>query len=277
MGNLAGSSATPFASGFQVGRVNVNRNVLRTDLAVPLTQTISLLGSYATGFIRYGTSEVLQAGVLINSTYQSYTGGLSLKASPQDLLTVHAVNTDCNFSAQAAGSFTTRGVTVGWEHTLTPFVTLQAQAGATVLQRDLVGTSTASLVAPIGHLALLWKDRTTALTLAYDLGVSPSFQFQAQALRTHVVSVTLTQQTAIPELLAVANVNYGRGDQFGSSSGAGLSYATVMGTGGVVYKFSPETFLGLHYSYANVDNQFNGNTFAFDRQVVQLSLTQAFY
>ena len=64
---------------------------------------------------------------------------------------------------------------------------------------------------------------------------------------------------------------------FGSSSGAGLSYATVMGTGGVVYKFSPETFLGLHYSYANVDNQFNGNTFAFDRQVVQLSLTQAFY
>ena len=277
VGNLAGSSATPFASGFQVGRVNVNRNVLRTDLAVPLTQTISLLGSYATGFIRYGTSEVQQAGVLINSTYQSYTGGLSLKASPQDLLTVHAVNTDYNFSAQAAGSFTTRGVTVGWEHTLTPFVTLQAQAGATVLQRDLVGTSTASLVAPIGHLALLWKDRTTALTLAYDLGVSPSFQFQAQALRTHVVSVTLTQQTAIPELLAVANVNYGRGDQFGSSSGAGLSYATVMGTGGVVYKFSPETFLGLHYSYANVDNQFNGNTFAFDRQVVQLSLTQAFY
>ena len=92
-----------------------------------------------------------------------------------------------------------------------------------------------------------------------------------------MVSVTLTQQTAIPELLAVASVNYGRGDQFGSSSGTGLSYASVMGTGGVVYKFSPETFLGLHYSYSNVDNQFNGNTFAFDRHVAQLSLTQAFY
>ena len=58
------------------------------------------------------------------------------------------------------------------------------------------------------------------------------------------------------------------------SSGA---QAQQMGAGGVVYKFSPETFLGLHYSYANVENQFNGNTFAFDRQVVQLSLTQAFY
>jgi hypothetical protein len=254
----------------------VSRNVLRTDLTVPLTQTVSLLGSYATGFIRYGTSDVQQAGILINSTYQTYTGGLSLKASPQDLLTVHVVNTDYTFSAQAAGSFTTRGGTVGWDHTLSPFVTLQAQAGAIVLQRDLGGTSSASLLAPIGHLALLWKDRTTALTLAYDLGVSPSFQFQAQALRTHVVSVTLTQQTALPELLAVASVNYGRGEQFGSAP-AGLSYASVMGTGGVVYKFSPETFLGLHYSYSNVDNQFNGNTFAFDRHVAQLSLTQAFY
>lgn len=277
VGNLAGTSATPFASGFQVGRANVSRNVLRTDLAVPLTQTVSLMGSYTTGFLRYGTSEVQQAGVLINSTYQTATAGFSVKASPQDLLTVHGVHNDYNFSAQAAGSFTTRGGTVGWEHTLTPMVTLQAQAGATVLQRDLAGTSTAAIVAPIGHLALLWKDRTTALTLAYDLGVSPSFQFQAQALRTHVVGVTLTQQTAIPELLAVANVNYGRGDQFGSSSGAGLSYASVMGTGGVVYKFSPETFLGLHYSYTNVNNEFNGNTFAFDRQVVQLSLSQAFY
>ena len=59
--------------------------------------------------------------------------------------------------------------------------------------------------------------------------------------------------------------------------GAGLSYASVMGTGGVVYKFSPETFLGLHYSYWNVDNHFNGNTFAFDRHLVQITLTQAFY
>ena len=277
MGNQSGINASPFATGFQVGRANVKRNILRTDLAVPLTQTVSLLGSYGNGFNRFGTSEVQQAGVLINSQYQSYTAGLSLRASPQDLFTVQAVNTNFDFSGKASGSFTTRGGIVGWEQTPTPFLTLQAQAGAVVLQRDLAGVSSASLLAPVGHLALLWKDRTTALTLAYDLGVSPSFQFQAQALRTHVVSVTLTQQTAIPELLVVANVNYGHGDQIGGSTGTSLSYATVMGTGGVVYKFSPETFLGLHYSYSNVDNQFNGTTFAFDRQVVQLSLTQAFY
>jgi hypothetical protein len=37
------------------------------------------------------------------------------------------------------------------------------------------------------------------------------------------------------------------------------------------------TVLQRGMSCSNVDNQFNGNTFAFDRQVVQLSLTQAFY
>jgi len=276
IGDLSGNSANPFVRGFQVGRATVSRNVARADLSLPLTQTVNLIGSYANGFIRYGTPEVQQP-VLINSKYQTYTAGLSLKASPQDLLSVNAVNTEYTFSAPAAGSFSTRGGTVGWAHTLTPFLTLQAQAGATMLQRELGGATSASIVAPVGDLSLIWKDRTTAMAVAYGLGVGPSFQFQAQAIRTHVVSITLTQQTVIPELQAVANLNYGRGEQFGTSAGSGISYASVMGTGGVVYKFSPETFLGLHYSYWNVDNHFNGNTFAFDRHLVQISLTQAFY
>jgi hypothetical protein len=76
-------------------------------------------------------------------------------------------------------------------------------------------------------------------------------------------------------VIGFQNVNYGRGDQFGSSP-AGLSYTSIAGTGGVVYKLSPETFLGLDYTYANFDNEFNGKTYAFDRHVVQLSLTRAF-
>lgn len=170
-----------------------------------------------------------------------------------------------------------RGGTVGWEHTFSPFLSLRSHVGVTALQREVGGAPMTSVVAPVGDLALLWRDRTTALALVYGVGVAPSVQFQAQALRTQVVSVTLTQQTPIPELLAVANLNYGRGDQYGDSSGAAVSYVSVMGTGGVVYKFSPETFLGVHYSYSNFDNKFGDNTFALDRHVVQMSLTRAFY
>ena len=200
-----------------------------------------------------------------------------MKASPQDILSVNAVNSEFDFTSQSGSSFTTHGGTVGWEHTLTPFLTVQSHAGAIVLKRELVGASSSPIIAPVGDLAFRWKDRTTSVTVVYSLGVSPSFQFQAQALRTHVVSFALTQQTAFPELLAVANLNYGRGDQYGSSSGDALSYASVGGTGGLVYKFSPETFLGVNYSYFNTNNTFGSSTFAFDRHVVQLSLTHAFY
>lgn len=276
-GNLAGTNTNPYANGFQVGRATVSRNIVNTDLALPLTQTVSLLGSYSNGFLNYGNSDVSQPGRLIDSNFQTYAAGLGWKASPQDLLSVNSVNADYDFTTQPASSYHTHGGIVGWEHTFSPFLTLKSQAGATVVQRELAGVSSASLLVPVGDLALLWKDQTTALTLSYALGVSPSVQFQAQALRTHVVSVTLTQQTAIPELMAVANLNYGRGSQVGSSAGATLSYTSVMGTGGVVYKFTPATFLGVHYSYSNIDNEFNGTTFAFDRHVAQLSLTHAFY
>lgn len=277
IGDFAGANADPFARGFQVGRATVSRNIMRADLSMPLNQTVSLTGSYSNGFLRYGTSDVQQNGALINSDFQTYTAGLSMKASPQDILSVDSVNTEYNFSSQPGGSFVTRGGTVGWEHTFSPFLTMKSHAGATMLQREFGGVPMTSVVAPIGDLAIFWKDRTTSMAVVYGLGVSPSVQFQAQALRTHVVSFTLTQQTAIPELLAVGNLNYGRGDQYGSSSGAAISYVSVMGTGGVVYKFSPETFLGLNYSYSNFENKFGGGTFALDRHVVQMSLTRAFY
>ena len=277
IGDFAGAGADPFASGFQVGRVTVSRNTLKTDLSIPLNQTVSLTGGYTNGFIRFGTSEVLQDRRLIDSNYQTYTAGLSMNASPQDVLSVNAVNYENTFTTQPEGSFTRRGGTVGWEHTFSPFLTMKSHAGATSLEREVGGVTLTSTVAPAGGLALFWKDRTTSMAFVYNVGVAPSLQFQGEALRTHVVSFTVTQETAIPKLLAVANLNYGRGDQSGSSSGASISYVSVMGTGGVVYRFSPETFLGLNYSYSNFDNNFGGNTFSFDRHVVQLSLTQAFY
>jgi hypothetical protein len=48
------------------------------------------------------------------------------------------------------------------------------------------------------------------------------------------------------------------------------------------YVYSPQAQAGAielqrDRSYSNVDNQFNGKTFAFDRHVVQLSLTRTIY
>ncbi len=277
-GDLAGEGTNPFVRGFQTGRANMQSNVFGLNLSVPVTQVVSVIGGYTNGFIKFGSSELQQPGSLLDTTFATYTAGLSMKASRRDTVTLNAVNSE--FNSGALGSFTTRGGTVGWAHLFTPNVSMLSAAGVQQVESKFSGAPSSTSIAPLGSLALLWKDDTTTMTLAYNVGVTPSYQFQSQALLTHVASVSLTQQTAIPELLGIASVNYGRGDEFGSAStstASSLSYVAWGGTGGLMYRFTPKTFLGLTYSYSNNDQSFGGQSFRIDRQVVQMSLSQAFY
>lgn len=73
--------------------------------------------------------------------------------------------------------------------------------------------SASSALAPLGNLALRWKDSTTTMTLAYGVGITPSFQFQSAPLRTQVLSLNLTQETGLPDLLGVVGLNFGHGGQ----------------------------------------------------------------
>lgn len=278
-GDLAGEGTNPFVRGFQVSRVNTQMNNIGGNLSVPLNQVVSLIGAYSNGFVKYGQSDVRPVGSLFDVSYQTYRAGLSMMMSPQDTVSLNSINSEYDSGAQ--GAFSSRGGTVGWSRTFTPNVSLNSTAGAQLVETKLSGTPSSTFIAPLGSLALFWVDRTTTMTVAYSLGVTPSTQFQSQALLTHVASVSLTQQTAIPELLGVASLNYGRGNQFGSAStstvSSALSYVSWGGTGGFMYRFTPKTFLGLTYSYSNNDQSFGGQSFRIDRQVVQVSLTQAFY
>jgi len=169
-------------------------------------------------------------------------------------------------------------------------VTLDSSAGAQVLQGQSSGSgaqgsqgqssglsNVPTTVTPRGRALLTWKDSTTSLTMAYGLEISPSIQSQAQPLLVDIVTFSVTQVTPIPELVGVASVAYGRGDEIGSKSVNAVSYTSYVATGGVLYKFTPQTFLNLNYLYANYDNQFGATNNSFDRHVVSISLAQAFY
>ena len=145
------------------------------------------------------------------------------------------------------------------------------------METQFQGVPSSTSIAPTGSFNVTWKDHTTSLGLAYFLGLTPSFQFEAQPLLTHTVSFALTQVTPITDLVGVVGVNYGRGDELGSSSSAPISYTSYGAIAGLTYKFTGQTFLGLNYNYRNFDNKFGGNSIAIDRSVVQLTLTQAFY
>ena len=289
VGNQEGDTSNPFMRGQQVGRVSVTSNVVGTTVSAPLTQTLSLTGGYSYGFLRFGTSEVQQAGALLNSTYQTFNVGMSKQLSPQDSVSLGYFDSEYRYE-QTGGSFSSRGGRIGWTHLFSPNVTLASLAGATVLDGQSSGSggqgaqgqpsgisNVSTTVAPQGNMVLTWKDRTTTLSMAYGLAISPSYQFQAQPLLSNFVTFSVTQQTPIPELLGVASVNYGRGDEIGSKSVNAVSYTSYAASGGVLYRFTPQTFLTLMYLYANFDNQFGATNNSFDRHVVSISLAQAFY
>jgi opacity protein-like surface antigen len=87
------------------------------------------------------------------------------------------------------------------------------------------------------------------------------------------------QQTSIPNLAAFAGLNYGRGHELGGggSSPSQISYTSYGGSGGMSYKVTPKTFVVLTYRYLNFDNRFGPQRVEFDKNMVQLVLTQALY
>jgi len=248
--------------------------VFDANLVAPLTSVVNLVGSYTYGLIQFGASPGGQAVTLLDTNYQTYKAGLSRDLSHQDTVSLSFVGSDYDYHGK--GTFNTRGGVVGWVRTFTPNLSLNSTAGAQVVESNITGTLSSNSVQPLGNLALLWKDNTTAMTLAYGIGITPSFQFQSAPLRTQVVSLNLTQQTPIPELLGVMGLNFGHGEQIGSGA-TEISYTAWGGMGGFAYRFTPQTFLGLTYSYSNNNQSFGGQGFLIERQVVQLSFTHAFY
>jgi hypothetical protein len=273
-GDVSGASVNPFARGYQAGRANYQNNIVSTKLSVPLNQTLALIGSYSNGFTKYGSSSV-QQGTLLGTNSQSYTAGIAMKDTSLDTFSLNFIGSEVDYGSR--GSFVSRGGTVGWDHEFSRIVRVASLAGVQYVQTQFQGVSSRTSIAPTGSFNVTWKDNTTTLRLAYFVGLTPSFQFEAQPLLTHTVSFDLTQVTPITDLVGVVGVNYARGDDLRSSASASISYTSYRATAGVTYKFTPQTFLGLNFTYQNSDNKFGGDSIAFDRSVVQLTLTQAFY
>src|SRR5262249_3922243 len=159
-----GQGANPFVSGYQVSRVNTQRNVFDANLVAPLTPVVNLVAGYTNGLLQFGASPGGQAVALLDTNFQTYKAGLSRDLSFQDTVSLNFVGSDYDY--QQKGTFTTRGGTVGWTRIFTPNLSLNSMAGAQVVESNLTGTVSTNPVQPLGNLALLWKDSTTAMTLA---------------------------------------------------------------------------------------------------------------
>ena len=273
-GGPSGEQANLLVAGFQATRTNTTSNSVNTMFQLPLNRTVNASGSYTQSFIHYGASKVSQAANLISQNAHAYTAGISAQISLQDTVRLDFIGNQ--YDQGGLGSFSTRGGAIGWAHTFSHAVSFNATGGV----QELSGESNDvrfSTVAPFGSLALLWNDSTTSIALTYRSGITPSFQFQSAALLNHSVSLNMTQNTPIRDLSGLLSAGYSIANEYGSKSGSALSWTTVGGTVGLLYRVTQKMFLTSTYSYQNVDNVFRGTHFAYDKHVVQLSLAQAFY
>jgi hypothetical protein len=275
IGDQSGEQTNPLVAGFQAVRTKTSSNSVNTVFEFPLYNTVRLTGSYTNSFIRYGAAQVPQVTTLISQDIQAYTAGFSMQTSFQDTVRIDFIGND--FDQGGVGEFRTRGGALGWAHKFSTVVSFNANGGVQELSGQLNGVRLSSVIAPFGSLAILWKDPATSITLAYRSGIVPSFQFQSASLLSHSVSFNLTQNTPVRDFAGLLGANYTTANEYGSNSGGALSWTTVGGTVGLLYRPTQKVFLTLIYSYLNVDNVFGGNHFAYDKHLVQLSLTQAVY
>lgn len=274
-GGQLGEQANPLVAGFQAFRTNTSSNSVTTQFELPLNRTVAFGWSYTNSFIRYGASQVQGAPTLISQDLHAYTAGLIKQVSLYDSVRVDFTGRE--FDQGERGAFSARGGTIGWTHRFTPTMSLNATGGVQMLSGELNEAPFSSTIAPIGSLAIDWKDPTTFIVLAYRSDIVPSFQSQGAALLNHSVSCNITQNTPIRDLVGLLGATYSVANEYGPSSGSALSWTTVGGTAGLRYRATQKLFLTMTYSYQNVDNSFGGTRFVFDRHVAQFSITQAFY
>jgi len=273
-GGQHGAQANPLVAGFQAARTNTSSNSVNASFEFPLNRTLNLSGSYTHSFMHYGTPRVPGGVNLISVNLHGYTAGLVKQLSLHDTVNVNFIGIE--YDQGEVGTFSTRGSTLGWSHQFSPAVSIHVAGGMQLLSGELNGVPF-SLMAPSGSLAISWQDSTTWMRLAYRSGIVPSYQFQGAAMLSHSVSFNITQQTPIRDLDGLLGANYGVANEYGLNSPAALSWTTVTGTAGLLYRVTQKRFLTLVYSYLNVDNVFGGSHLAFDKHLVQLSLAQAFY
>lgn len=274
VGGRLGQQANPLVAGFQAYRTNTSSNSVNIRFELPLSMTVKASGSYTNSFIDYGESEVPDAPTLISQNLHAYIAGVLKEVSHYDTVRVDFIGNE--FDLGGLGAFSTRGGALGWMHKFTPTISLDATGGVQVLSGELNGAPFSSTIAPVGSLAIHWKNPTTFMALAYRSAITPSFQFQGAAMLNHLLTFNMTQNTPIRDLAGLFGATFSVADEYGSNSGGALSWTTVGGTAGLRYRATHKLFLMMAYSYLNIDNAFGGTRFAYDKHVIQLNLAQAF-
>ena len=256
-----GPGANPYVIGIQAFRANSSSNsgsVAGTYRWLPSTD---LETSYTNSLIRFGSTFVSGTqSTLLNSNLQRVTGGFTFRISARDTTNLLYQYSEARY--EVFPSFTTHGVSVSYTRLLTPSATLMVGGGPTVVNpgNSLNYTGTASLS---------WRaTQADTLRVLYTRAFAPSFFLTASALVSNTVTGTVTHQLG-ERLNLTASANYAQSESVPTQV---LSFRSFGASASVNYQLTRWISASVAYDYSDFRNQFQGQSFAFDRNVATLSL-----
>jgi hypothetical protein len=263
-----------FVRGIQASRANSRSNMAMANGAYLLTSTMSLQGSYTYSTMRFGTVFIPPAEVqatqgsgasFFSTTYQSYSIGPQFQVTPLDIVTINYQGSQADYNrGDSLSSFKTQGGTLGWKRMLTARLTADGYVGLT-----LIGSGANATTTYVANAGLEWQQDNGIAMLRYSRSVFPSFFVVPVPLLSQVITLSETFR-ATGNLSLTGSVSYAKNES--TSGQVPLSFESYSISFLSSYTINRFLTAIASYTHSNFNQSFNGAEFAFNRNLVSLSL-----
>jgi hypothetical protein len=259
-----------FAQGIQVQRVDSFTNAAKVEASYFFSPFMGVTSTYTDQRRRFGqpiaapAEEIQIQRGFINTNLQTLTSGLVGKLTSSDTVLLSHQYQKAAFldSERGDSGFSTQGVIVRWARSITPVFQTTVEGGFSVI-------SSSSDVYPVGTVLLRWTEQYTTAEVSYSQTVAPSFYVESTPLLSQVVTGTVRRHIAEPLSLSLSG-SYAVNESV--PDGSLLHFQSYAVTPRLEYKLSRRFKAILSYTRSQFQQNFSGQSFDFDRNVVMFSL-----
>lgn len=257
-----------FIRGIQAVRANSLINVVTATTAYEMSKVTSVTGSVMNQYMRFGTAFAPTPGQgFFTTSFTNIAVGPQFKLTPRDVVNVSFNYSTISWSQGSAFSsgFQLEGVTVGWRRSITQKIAANVSGGFTKF-------SGSGRIQYVGSGSIEYNERNTSVSLTYSRSIFPSFFIQALPLLSQVVSLNASHRFT-DRLSVSGSLNYGRNE---STPDPILQFISYGAQASVNYQITRTLSLTGGYLHNQINNQFRGQSFSFDRDAVTLTVNAQF-
>jgi hypothetical protein len=257
-----------FIRGLQAQRANSFVNIGTVQGSYTFSSSMSFTSIYTDQRLRFGNAIATPSGSvprgLIDTNFQTVTSGPVVNLSPSDTVSLSHLYQHGTFGdGGTQSSFSIHGATGKWSRSMTPALQATVEGGFAVI-------SSSGNVQSTGAASLRWQGEYTTVLVSYSRAITPSFLVASTALLSQVVTGAVNRQITGPLSLSLSG-SYAVNESIPDSSL--LRFESYSITPSIYYLIGKTFTTRLSYTHSQFEQTFASQTFPFDRNLVQLSMT----